>query len=49
MRNKKQNKKAEEKKKVKTSWYTFVKSSPGKIRAFIILLLKSQHLKFDQI
>ena len=40
---------SEEKKKVKTSWYKFVKSSPGNTRAFIISLLKFQHLKFDQI
>ena len=39
----------EEKKKVRTNWYIFVKSSPGKINAFIIILFKSQHLKFDQI
>ena len=40
---------SEEKKNVKTSWYKFVKSSPGKTNAFIIILFKSQHLKFDQI
>ena len=39
----------EEKKKVRTNWYKFVKSSPGKTNAFIIILFKSQHLKFDQI
>ena len=40
---------SEEKKKVRTNWYKFVKSSPGKIKEFIIILFKSQHLKFDQI
>jgi len=39
----------EEKKKVRTNWYKFVRSSPGKTNAFIIILFKSQHLKFDQI
>ena len=39
----------EEKKNIKTNWYKFVKSSPGKNKAFIIILFKSQHLKFDQI
>ena len=40
---------SEEKKNVRTSWYKFVKSSPGKANAFIISLLKSQRLRFDQI
>ena len=40
---------SEEKKKVRTNWYKFVKSSPGKTNAFIIILFKSQHLIFDQI
>ena len=40
---------SEEKKKVRTNWYKFVKSIPGKTNAFIILLFKFQHLKFDQI
>ena len=39
----------EEKKKVRINWYKFVKSSPGKVITFIIILFKSQHLKFDQI
>ena len=39
----------EEKKNVRTNWYKFVKSSPGKNNAFIIVLFKSQHQKFDQI
>jgi len=39
----------EEKKNIKTNWYKFVKSSPGKNNAFIIILFKFQHLKFDQI
>ena len=39
----------EEKKNVKINWYKFVKSSPGKNNAFIIILFKFQHLKFDQI
>ena len=39
----------EEKKKVRTNWYKFVKSIPGKTNGFIIKLFKFQHLKFDQI
>ena len=39
----------EEKKKVRTNWYKFVKSIPGKNSAFIIILFKFQRLKFDQI
>ena len=39
----------EEKKNIKTNWYKFVKSSPGKANAFMIVTLKSLHLKFDQI
>ena len=38
----------EEKKNVRTNWYKFVKSNPGKTNAFIIILFKSQHLIFDQ-
>ena len=40
---------SEEKKNAKTNWYKFVKSSPGKANAFIIIILKAQHQKFDQI
>ena len=39
----------EEKKNIKTNWYKFVKSSPGKANGFIIIILRSLHLKFDQI
>ena len=39
----------EEKKNVKTNWYKFVNSSPGKTNAFIIILFKAQRLRFDQI
>ena len=39
----------EEKKNIKTNWYKFVKSIPGKANAFIIIILKAQHQKFDQI
>ena len=39
----------EEKKNIKTNWYKFVKSSPGKAKAFMIIIIKSLHLKFDQI
>ena len=39
----------EEKKNAKTNWYKFVNSSPGKAIAFIIIILKAQHQKFDQI
>ena len=39
----------EEKKNVRTNWYKFVKSSPGKVNAFIIIILKCQHLQFGQI
>ena len=39
----------EEKKNVRINWYKFVKSSPGKANTFIIIIFKSQHLKFDQI
>ena len=39
----------EEKKNIKTNWYKFVKSIPGKVNAFMIMILKSLHLKFGQI
>ena len=39
----------EEKKNIKTNWYKFVKSSPGKANGFMIIILRSLHLKFDQI
>ena len=40
---------SEEKKNVNTNWYKFVNSSPGKVNAFIIIILKCQHLQFGQI
>ena len=39
----------EEKKNIKTNWSKFAKSSPGKANRFIIIILRSLHLKFDQI
>ena len=39
----------EEKKNIKINWYKFVKSSPGKTIAFIIILFKAQRLRIDQI